>query len=94
MKVLAHRDCIFNLYHWRTDDGAEVDVVLVMDGDVRALEAKASLKLSPRMMTGLKSFLEDNPPARGGLIVYPGTTIQKSDRLIWAVPDGWLFARC
>ncbi|MBK8870438.1 MAG: ATP-binding protein [Elusimicrobia bacterium] len=93
MKVLAHRDSIFNLYHWRTADGAEVDAVLEMGGDVWALGAKASPKLSPRMMTGLKSFLEDNPGARGGLIVYPGTTIQKLDRRIWAVPDGWLFGR-
>jgi predicted AAA+ superfamily ATPase len=93
MKVLAHRDCIFKLYHWRTADGAEVDAVLEINGEVWALEAKASATLSPRMTTGLKSFLDDNPGARGGLVVYPGPMIKKLDQRIWAVPDGWLFGR-
>lgn len=53
-------DC--QLYYWRTNHGAEVDVLLCKGNRiVCALEIKSSQNIANEKLTGLKSFIEDNP---------------------------------
>jgi len=48
-------------YYWRTNHGAEVDVLLCKGNKiVYALEIKSSKNIAGERLTGLKSFLEDN----------------------------------
>jgi predicted AAA+ superfamily ATPase len=49
-------------HYWRTNHGAEVDVLLCKGSQiVCALEIKSSKNIAGESLTGLKSFLEDNP---------------------------------
>lgn len=52
----------YTLHYWRTNHGAEVDVLLCAGNRiVCALEIKSSRRIASESLTGLKSFLEDNP---------------------------------
>lgn len=51
-----------NLYYWRTNTGAEVDLLLEQHGIITgAYEVKWSRTVSAAQLTGLKSFQEDHP---------------------------------
>jgi len=53
-------DC--QLYYWRTNHGAEVDVLLCTGNRmICALEIKSSQNIAGERLKGLKSFMEDNP---------------------------------
>ena len=53
-------DC--QLYYWRTNHGAEVDVLLCTGNRmICALEIKSSQNIARERIRGLKSFMEDNP---------------------------------
>jgi len=50
------------LYYWRTNHGAEVDVLLCMGNRmICALEIKSSQNIVRERLSGLKNFMEDNP---------------------------------
>lgn len=50
------------MYYWRTNHGAEVDVLLCIGLQiVCALEIKSSQNIAGESLSGLKSFMEDNP---------------------------------
>jgi len=50
------------LHYWRTNHGAEVNVLLCAGNRiVCALEIKSSRRIASESLTGLKSFLGDNP---------------------------------
>ena len=64
---LAYREGDDELAYWRLASGAEVDFVL---GDMRlAVEAKASAKITPRHLKGLRSLAKDNPHVARRVIV-------------------------
>jgi predicted AAA+ superfamily ATPase len=49
-------------YYWRTNHGAEVDVLLCRGNRILcAIEIKSAKNIVKENLTGLKSFLEDNP---------------------------------
>ena len=53
-------DC--QLYYWRTNHGAEVDVLLTTGNRIIcALEIKSSQNIVNEKLAGLKSFVDDNP---------------------------------
>jgi predicted AAA+ superfamily ATPase len=53
-------DC--QLYYWRTNHGAEVDVLLTTGNRIIcALEIKSSQNIVKEKLAGLKSFIDDNP---------------------------------
>lgn len=53
-------DC--QLYYWRTNHGAEVDVLLCTGNRmICALQIKSSQNIARERLKGLKSFMEDNP---------------------------------
>ena len=60
--AIHYRRLDFNLYYWRTNHGAEVDVLLCQGSHiVAALEIKSTRHIAVESSTGLQSFMQDNP---------------------------------
>jgi len=93
-KTISHYDLPAQSFMWRTQDKAEVDIVLSAPKRIIPLEVKWSTQPTRRDASGLLSFLEDYPEAKRGYIVYPGETLQPIHRKIMAIPDWWLFGCC
>jgi hypothetical protein len=56
MKQLSWMDDITGLGHWRTHDGAEVDLIIERrDGTVVAIEVKAATRVTTKDLTGLRT---------------------------------------
>lgn len=68
----ANRQLGYELYCWRTQTGAEVDLVLYGDRGLHAFEVTRSSVFRESDLAGLELFLEDYPQARGHLF-YGGT---------------------
>ncbi len=60
------------LYHWRTQNGAEVDVVLDYNGRLFPIEFKASSKLSKHDSRGIRAFRDTYPNSAPGIVIYGG----------------------
>lgn len=74
------------LYHWRTQNGAEVDVVLDYNGKLFPIEFKAGSRLSKHDTRGLQSFRSTYSNAAVGVIVYGGNVSYKISDDAVAVP--------
>ena len=76
-----------SFYHWRTNGGAEVDIVFERDSLLFPIEVKLKSTLSGNDLRGLKSFLSDyQDKAKTAMIIYTGKECFKITRNIWAVP--------
>jgi predicted AAA+ superfamily ATPase len=74
-------------YHWRTNGGAEVNLVLERDGRLFPIEFKCKTNLSTRDFSGMKAFLSTYPKqAHYGAIVYAGEQVYKGTENIWLIP--------
>ena len=63
----AYRELDFDLCYWRLAGGTEVDFVL---GDMRlAVEAKASARITPNHLRGLRSLAREHPQVEQRLMV-------------------------
>ena len=62
------------VYHWRTHSGAEVDLILEMNGTYYPIEIKCSRNLSTHDLKGFKAFRETyaNKKIAPGLIIHAG----------------------
>jgi uncharacterized protein len=90
-KTISNYDQLISFYTWRTQDKAEVDIVLSAKGKLFPFEVKWSSNLTKRDTFGLQSFMECYPKeASKGYIIYPGQEIKKITNNITAVPDWWL----
>jgi predicted AAA+ superfamily ATPase len=75
-------------YHWRTLAGAEVDLVLELDGRLWPFECKASTRIGGHDTAGIRAFrktypgLADTPAA----IVAPVPEPRRLGEDIWALP--------
>ncbi len=62
MAFIDYKRMDFQLFYWRTNHGAEVDVLICQGSRiVCALEIKSSQNIAGERLGGLKSFMEDNP---------------------------------
>lgn len=59
------------LYYWRTRGGTEVDFIVYTENDFWAIEVKNAKKLTASDFSGIKSFRDDYPQAKG-LVLYRG----------------------
>ncbi len=60
--AIHYRGADLELYYWRTNHGAEVDLLICEGNRIRwAIEIKASQQISMETLSGLRSFMEDNP---------------------------------
>jgi predicted AAA+ superfamily ATPase len=66
MAFIHYKRLDIQSYYWRTNHGAEVDVLLCKGNQIIcALEIKSSKNITGESLTGLKSFMEDNPGVPG-----------------------------
>jgi predicted AAA+ superfamily ATPase len=80
-----------DLSFYRTRSGLEVDLLISTPHGVWGVEAKAGAKLGSADWRALREVGEAlGDPWRGGLVVYGGTSLQRLDKNIWAVPVGRL----
>jgi len=79
------------LFFYRTSGGLEIDFLLVGDGFILPIEAKASEKVTYADGRNLELFMAENKKkASLGLVVYRGRTLTEIRKNIWAVPDWFL----
>lgn len=79
------REC--DLAFYRTRSGLEIDLLLSTRHGVWGIEAKAGRRLASADWRSLREVGQAlGQRWRGGLVVYMGTTIEKLDTNLWAVP--------
>ena len=76
------------IYHWRTNGGAEVDIILEIDGKFYPIEAKSSTRLGRNDIRGIKAFRDTYPNAHimPGLVIYAGNKLFRIDENTIAIP--------
>jgi len=75
-------------YHWRTNGGAEVDLLLERDGTFSPIEAKYRSRLTHHDTRGLRTFIKTYPHLNvaPGLIVYAGRECYRLNHYAFALP--------
>lgn len=74
------------LYHWRTQNGAEVDLILDYGGKLFPIEFKAASKLSKHDTRGIQAFRSTYRNAAPGVILYGGPRAYALSEHAVAVP--------
>lgn len=67
----------FRISSYRTEHGAEIDFILELEGEVFAIEAKASKNIGLSDLRGFKSFKEFYPRPHKCYVVYLGDSAKK-----------------
>lgn len=75
-----------SLYHWRTQNGAEVDVILDYNGKLFPIEFKASSRLSKHDTRGIQAFRDTYRNSELGVIVYGGNVPYRISEHAVAIP--------
>ncbi len=77
-----------NFYHWRTLAGAEVDIIIEIDGVFYPIEVKAATTISKNDIRGITAFKETYPHLRiaKGIVIYAGNECYRITEDIIAVP--------
>ena len=80
-------------WHWRTNGGAEVDILLERDGKLYPIEVKCKTTLTKHDARGLRAFRTtyDRAHVATGLIVYAGNECYQVDENTIALPWNALF---
>jgi predicted AAA+ superfamily ATPase len=81
------------LYHWRTNGGAEVDLILERDGQLFPIEFKCKTFLTRRDAHGLQAFrktYEGHQNIAPGLVVYAGDYFMALSENVYALPWQWV----
>ena len=75
-------------YHWRTDGGAEVNLIFERDGKLFPIEIKCKGQLNKHDTRGLRAFYDTYPSqsVMPGLIIYAGNEGYQIDDNILAIP--------
>ena len=82
-----------NLYHWRTNGGAEVDLILEINGKLFPIEFKCKTSLSKRDTQGIQAFrktYEGQKAIAPGLVVYAGDYFMALSEDVYALPWHWV----
>jgi predicted AAA+ superfamily ATPase len=82
-----------NLYHWRIQSGAEVDIIIEKDNVLYPIEVKSKTVLSKKDGRGIQSFRDAYPHKHiaPGVILYPGNHCFYVAENLIAVPCHGLF---
>ena len=77
-----------NFYHWRTLAGAEVDIIVELDGKFYPIEVKSSSNVTKSDARGIEAFKASYPKLniQKGIIIYCGQEIYRVTEDIIAVP--------
>ncbi len=75
------------MYHWRTSNGAEVDLVLEQADRLYPVEFKLGVNLRPHDLRGLRAFRETyGRRVAPAIVIYAGDTAMRLDPTTLAVP--------
>ena len=87
-KLFATLSTVPNMYHWRTNGGAEVDLILEIDGALYPIEIKCKTNVQSKDASGITSFCKTYPHLKimPGLIVYAGKTCYQLPNNVIALP--------
>jgi len=89
MKQLSRTNYYPTIYHWRTNGGAIVDVVLDIDNKLFPINIICKTILSLHDTRAIKSFMETYPEkCNYGIVFYAGKEYYRISENIWAIP--WL----
>jgi uncharacterized protein len=88
MKQLSWMDDIAGLGHWRTHDGAEVDLIVERrDGTLVAIEVKAATRVTTKDLTGLRAIRDALGDAFvAGVVLNTGPQAYRADDRIQVLP--------
>ncbi len=88
MKQLSWMDDIAGLGHWRTHDGAEVDLIVERrDGPLVAIEVKAATRVTTKDLTGLRAIRDGLGDAFvAGVVLNTGPQAYRVDDRIQVLP--------
>lgn len=77
-----------NFYHWRTLAGAEVDIIVEIDGIFYPIEVKATTTVNKNDIRGIMAFRETYPQLRiaKGVVIYAGDECYRITEDVIAVP--------
>jgi predicted AAA+ superfamily ATPase len=84
------------LYHWRTNGGAEVDLILERDNQLFPIEFKCKTILTKRDTQGLQAFRKtygDHQTIMPGLVVYAGDCFMALSESVYALPWHWVIRK-
>lgn len=74
-------------YHWRTNGGAELDLVLELDGKLYPAEVKCSTNITRYDASGIHAFRETyGCMVQPGVVIYAGKEFRRVDDFTTAVP--------
>lgn len=95
LKQLSWLDDTYTTGHWRTHDGAEVDLIIeAADGTVAGIEVKAAGRVHQADAAGLRALRETlGTSFHVGVVLHTGTHAYTIDDRIHAVPIERLWAR-
>lgn len=87
-KQLSWLDTSISLYHYRTHQGKEIDLVLEnKQQEIIAIEIKASQKITSAMSKNFAQIKNDTGDKfKIGLIIYPGNSIEILGDRVYAIP--------
>ncbi len=87
IKNISASEFNVNFYHWRTNAGAEVDLIIEKDGGLYPIEIKSKSVLNAYDIRGLNSFRKNyKNKCKKALIVYAGKELYNIDENVVAVP--------
>ena len=94
LKQASWLDGITGAGHWRTHDGAEVDLVLELDdGRLVAIEVKAGGRVAGKDLNGLKALRDEFGAAFvAGVVLYTGQRSYSPEERIHVMPVDTLWA--
>lgn len=77
-----------NFYHWRTLAGAEVDIIIEINGTFYPIKVKSATTLSKHDIRGITSFKETYPQLNiaKGIVIYAGDECYRITEDVVAVP--------
>ena len=68
-RMISYEQSEASIFYWRTNHGAEVDLLIVKHGKIKAaIEIKSSSNISTAHLSGLRAFREENPMTPAYLI--------------------------
>jgi len=82
------------IYHWRTNAGAEVDILLEMNNTFYPIEVKCKVNLTKHDARGIMAFRDSYPELKiaRGLIIYAGEIVYPINQNVIAIP--WKIFKC
>ncbi len=89
-KLYGHAHRSFPGSHWRTQAGAECDLVLDSAGRPVPIEVKHAATLTRRDTTGLTTFVADHPEAPHGVLISLNDRVERLTPTVWNLPLGAL----